>query len=1255
MKKLLILFSLVVALFGSLGATAVGYVLYDVFLGDYSQFSKERILEILSKESVVYFSDGETQVGSLFGSEHRQYVRINEVPKHYREAVIAAEDGSFYDHFGVDFVSSVRAAVVNVLFNRREGASTITQQTVKNLYGRPVTNLRAKYLEAINAFKLERMYSKDEILEFWMNQFHVTGNGRGIGVAAKYYFNKDVADLSLEESAFIAGSVKGPYLYDPFSKKSMEARDRAIKRAVDRKNYVLNRMLQLKLIEKEDYDRAFAARIPFAQGRFQFNQLSVIELIKGQLNRKNVLDALGVEKVDQIASMGLKITTTLSHSVQDEAQYAVRQNLSRLATVLQGFSLADEKSAIRTSQLVKHEFYVGRINQIDATRGAESIGVGFGLAQCLVPKDGVERMAKFMDHGRYKGVAASKAKLFEKLAIGSPVLISVRGELPSSNGDLPASSNGIPSAPDSDKTIAQQQGAASGDIVHNYLCDLETTPRVNGGAVVIDKGELIAVVGGFSPHEYNRAVFARRQPGSTFKTHTYYAALHLGWHALAPLINVRDAYEWQSQFYYPRPDHPPKTLTTTLVGAGSFSENLASVWLMAHLTKKLSPSQFMELLQSLEVVDGTEDETALAVKMRDKFNVGFGRTELAESVLESVVEDYLNEIEVVSDRELFVNLATMNAGGPRYDKEIDRLRRTKAGALPAKERTARINMLRNTLHRWNRLLVLLDRDLEQARAFSIGGQSAAWISLLPRFRLSKSGRLSYFGESDAFDPSAFSSLLPPLQWDVLDVQDLESRLTPFLAAGADSADLGADVWLDGYMPAGLVREIIQAFDGRLDEVAALPLRDRLHWNFDLRYSAGMLFSKNLVEETGIVSKVEWVPSFPLGTNDVSLAELAMSYQTLLTGETYQFFEEDAVNQLSLLRRIEDADGNLLWEAERSSRQVFDSFFSSSILSILRGTVTSGTGRIANSSILLDGGSTDAPKELQSARIRIPTFGKTGTTNDYTNATYVGFLPYPEGDGVTELDPENAATIAVYVGYDNNKPMRRPGVRIAGGTGALPAWIEIAKSLIRERGFADRIDWRAMVESKTSEVEFKYGAGPTLTVPQHSGVVIGAQGGSPDSQGTDQGDVVDLQVFHDDYAESSEGTMKVSLPGRVERGVFNPQTRVRYLSARGGVIVPREIPELNLKTGVDLDDDAGGVGAAGNGQEIGIGSGAAVEEDLSMLQDAEAVDESDQLVTPSATTDSAPMAPSPEDTAGYEFLIPPPPPGSGAVSPSEDAP
>jgi penicillin-binding protein 1A len=212
MKKIVVLAALCVAFVGAIGSTAVGFVFYSVYFGDYSQLSKERIIEILSKETVVYFDDGQTQLGSLFGEVHRQYVNIGEVPRDLKNAVLAAEDDSFYRHSGVDFVSTMRAAIVNVLFNRREGASTITQQTVKNLYGRPVTNYLAKYTEAVNAFKLERSFSKDEILEFYLNQFHVTGNGRGVGVAAKYYFNKDVSELTLVESAFIAGSVKGPDL-----------------------------------------------------------------------------------------------------------------------------------------------------------------------------------------------------------------------------------------------------------------------------------------------------------------------------------------------------------------------------------------------------------------------------------------------------------------------------------------------------------------------------------------------------------------------------------------------------------------------------------------------------------------------------------------------------------------------------------------------------------------------------------------------------------------------------------------------------------------------------------------------------------------------------------------------------------------------------------------------------------------------------------------------------------------------------------
>src|SRR5690606_31312190 len=114
----------------------------------------------------------------------------------------------------------------------------ITQQTVKNIMGDWEFSFRRKIREAIAAFQLERLYTKRQILEFYLNQFYVSGNGNGIGIAARYYFNKDVRDLDLVESAFIAGSVKGPSAYDPFIKFTKEQRERAIKAAFDRKNYV---------------------------------------------------------------------------------------------------------------------------------------------------------------------------------------------------------------------------------------------------------------------------------------------------------------------------------------------------------------------------------------------------------------------------------------------------------------------------------------------------------------------------------------------------------------------------------------------------------------------------------------------------------------------------------------------------------------------------------------------------------------------------------------------------------------------------------------------------------------------------------------------------------------------------------------------------------------------------------------------------------------------------------------------------------
>ena len=226
----------------------LGFIAWQVYIGNYSDFEKSRIIDILSKETVLYYADGQSQLGSLFGQEHRIYVNIDQIPNVMKDAIVTAEDEDFYTNIGIDPKGILRAIINNMLFKTRQGASTITQQTVKNLFGRKETDLYVKFQEMINAFKLEKMYSKNQILEFYLNQFHVTGNGRGIGVASKYYFNKNVEDLSLIESAFIAGSVKGPEKYNPFTKTNLAAQEKAQKEAFIRKNYVLDRMYKSEKI-----------------------------------------------------------------------------------------------------------------------------------------------------------------------------------------------------------------------------------------------------------------------------------------------------------------------------------------------------------------------------------------------------------------------------------------------------------------------------------------------------------------------------------------------------------------------------------------------------------------------------------------------------------------------------------------------------------------------------------------------------------------------------------------------------------------------------------------------------------------------------------------------------------------------------------------------------------------------------------------------------------------------------------------------
>lgn len=1082
------------------GASAVSYVVFEVYAGNYDHLKREKILEILSKESIVYYADGSSQLGSLFGNEHRQYVPLKEMPRHLLDAIVAAEDDTFYQHFGIDPVGTMRAVYRNIFMGKREGASTITQQTVKNLYGRRVNNVYGKFVEMVNAFKMERRYSKDNILEFYLNQFHVTGNGRGVGIAATYYFNKEPHELTLTESAFIVGSVKAPYRYNPFTKTSLEAQKKAKDAAKVRKNYVLKRMLENKFINQAQFDASKEEIVPFKQGKFQFNELAVTELVQRQLNRPEMLQLLGADTVDSVASMGLRITTTIEKPVQIRATYGVRQNLSRLEMILTGFEKEKEKSFVPIQRPEKYEFYVTRVKEVDKTPKQESLKLSIGIPECVVPTDGVDRVANIMDQSQYKGLPKIKADFLAGLNIGDYVLASVRDILP--DGKM--------------------------------VCDIERRPRIQGGLIVLDKGKVVSMVGGFQSFEYNRAVFAKRQPGSTFKTLTYYPALQLGWHILEPLLNVRNVYTWQNVFYFPRPDHRPETVETSFPGAGAKSENLASIWLLAHLTDHLTFDQFKELLQQLNLYSPDVPEGEWFGKLANKFNVKLKEEELRAGLFNAVRTELSNDISVMNNSELRMALRTMNYG-IGFEKEI-----AKSLAKGGKDKWMRVHVLRNNFQRWLRIFESVRLPLDTLRRAAQTGdfRSPEAMRALMKFRMFTDGRKIAYISDDNYQPGAAGHGSNPS----IDAFHLEKMATAMTAN--KEALLDDNVYLDGIVSISSLREIEAEINARYAKIADASVLEKLYWHYDFRYSIGMAYAEQMLKHMGVQSQIQRVPSYPLGANDVTLAELALAYQTVLTGQTYQYFKSEQENQILVIKRIEDQSGNLVWEGEGNAHQLIDKSYSAPMLSVLRGTVTHGTGRAANAKVILRSNDPEIDKQLQAAKIRVPTFGKTGTTNNYVNASFVGYLPYPEADGAEELTAENAYTIAAYVGYDSNEPMTKRGFKVAGGTGALPAWIETAVALITEQKYAEKLSWEKLAGKKVTEIPFDYGRGNAkVTVPLYSGAAAASAVSGDD--GSSDVEELDLTKFINDNAQSKSSNVHISLAGKVDDGIFRPQARVSF--------------------------------------------------------------------------------------------------------------
>lgn len=259
-----------------------------------------------------YIVDRQGRIIEKIFKEDRRVIGLHQMPPLLPKAFVAAEDGRFYEHPGLDFISVLRAAVVNLKRgSRAQGGSTITQQVARSLLlSREKTYLR-KFKEAILAWRIDSLLSKDEILYIYLNEIYLGGGAYGVEAAAQKYFNKRASNLSLGEIALLAGLPQAPSRYSPFHNKDM---------AIKRQRYVLNRMVIDGYIQADEAQKAFKEGVRLADGKERYHSEA------GYYNaivKKRVQKVLGVPLV----RAGVTIHTYLDTDMQEKAVNALRSGV----------------------------------------------------------------------------------------------------------------------------------------------------------------------------------------------------------------------------------------------------------------------------------------------------------------------------------------------------------------------------------------------------------------------------------------------------------------------------------------------------------------------------------------------------------------------------------------------------------------------------------------------------------------------------------------------------------------------------------------------------------------------------------------------------------------------------------------------------------------------------------------------------------------------------------------------------------------
>jgi len=981
----------------------LGYFYYRVTQEAATRIERGAIDRVIASESPVYYQDGQTPIGVFFEMTHRKYIRYEDIPKAFIKALIAAEDRNFFHHMGFDVKAILRAFVANIRTGKVvQGGSTITQQTAKNVFKREKRSYKTKLKEMMQAFLLERKYTKEEILEMYANQFFVTGFGKGLWIAAQYFFGKDPQDLDLVETAFIVGSVKGPNRYNPFIKKNRIEKDEARRLAKERKDYVLSNMLKLNFITQNEYDEAVKQEIPFKEGKITYRLNVVMDYIRNQLESDYFRTILEEQGVDNIATSGISIYTSVDKEIQEAALTSLRRHLPVMDIWIRGYRPCPDRDACegtlekRAAETKNALPFLAKITSVDTGRDTGHLIVTWDTGGGIIDFEGLKPI----------GAAWLKAKLGSWAKFDrehAPVFLKEFHA-----GDL------VP------VQLMRDHDAGSNEKPGPRLM-LAAVPELEGGIVALQQGMIKAMVGGFFDRYFNRAVNAKRQLGSIFKPIVYAAALQLKWNTLDPLKNRQEIYRFEGTSYVPRPDHEPQSDTVSMAWAGAKSENLATVWLLYHLTDHLNMSEFRQVanLVGLGRKPG-ESYEAYKGRIRDQYGVVVNRNTLMEAAFEESKHQVESDIIFEGQEDILDDIRQLHFDLPDNLSEMEELKDQ--------------HIVRYDFQRLRRL------DLEMRARL---GRVAR---MLHRHSPGTDTRITPFLSEDL---SRFYRLSEPVGETRIVYTDHPERLVPatlvpvtpawVLKNGIDS-DMEKRVWIDNLIPAGTLETLETHTQTNYKKLLAherysLEVLSKVR---DFKTLVNLSFVVYLSKKIGISTELDPVLSFPLGPNSISIMEAALGYETLVSGKRYPLSPEGGAAMVPIITKIVDREGEVIYAYTPRPERILSERVSILITEILRKVMEVGTGKRAK----------DAVRVFD---IPIPTFGKTGTANRFTNSSFVGLIP---GHNLTtgQFDVGEGVVIAAYTGYDDNRPMKGKQIAIYGSSGALPLWIDTANAVINAPDF-----------------------------------------------------------------------------------------------------------------------------------------------------------------------------------------------------------